>query len=57
MASLLGADYASSDDDGTSSKGNAEQMTAATPVVAAPDVSLDVWSHQSLNTFALANIL
>lgn len=42
MASLLGAAYDSSDDEAPKSN-----YTAATQVVAAPDVSLEVWSYTS----------
>lgn len=55
MALLLGADYTSSDEDMPSSAAKTEQTTTATSIVAAPDVSLDVWSHQSRNHDALTN--
>lgn len=42
MASLLGADYDSSSDDEV--KKSTPAVTAATQLVAAPDVNVEVWS-------------
>lgn len=42
MASLLGADYYSSDDDATTPQ--VATATSATKVVAAPEVNTEVWS-------------
>jgi hypothetical protein len=42
MASLLGADYNSSDDDATTPE--VATATPATKVVAAPEVNTEVWS-------------
>jgi hypothetical protein len=42
MASLLGADYNSSDDDATTPQ--VATATSATKVVAAPEVNTEVWS-------------
>lgn len=42
MASLLGADYYSSDDDATTPQ--VATATPATKVVAAPEVNTEVWS-------------
>lgn len=42
MASLLNADYDSSSDDGT--RPSMGKATPATNIVAAPDVSIEVWS-------------
>lgn len=42
---LLGAEYASSDDEVLPSISEDIKTTSATAVVAAPEVSLDVWSY------------
>ncbi|KAL8714603.1 MAG: hypothetical protein Q9220_001551 [cf. Caloplaca sp. 1 TL-2023] len=51
---LLGDAYASSDED-VSSTHFEEKAAAAAPVVAAPDISLDVWSHHFPQDDAKAN--
>ena len=48
--SLLGAYYASSDEDDSQVK-KSQPSTSATTLVAAPEVSIDVWSHKSLLHF------
>ena len=50
---LLGAEYASSDEDAPSSTVKASHPVAAAAVVAAPDVSLDVWSYHMLRNAPL----
>lgn len=42
MSSLLNADYDSSSDDGA--KSSVPKTTPATNIVAAPEVSIEVWS-------------
>ena len=54
---LLGQEYASSDEGGSPPAATGTTATMATPVVAAPEVSLDVWSYKSLVYRASANIL
>jgi len=44
---LLGTEYASSDEENTLTPAKGPARTAAASVVAAPDVSLDVWSRNS----------
>ncbi len=53
---LLGDDYASSENGTTPPPAEASQKIAATSIVAAPDVSLDVWSHKSMSWESKANI-
>ena len=43
---LLGVDYASSDEEASSSR-DQQRETLASAIVAAPEVSLDVWSYRS----------
>ena len=45
---LLGREYESSDEGGSPPPTKGSNTTMATQVVAAPDVSLDVWSYNSL---------
>ncbi len=45
---LLGQEYESSDEGGSPPATTGSITTIATPVVAAPEVSLDVWSYNSL---------
>ena len=45
--SLLGAEYVSSDDEPTEPKLEGA-VTNPTPIVAAPEVVIDVWSHNVL---------
>ena len=42
---LLGAEYASSDEESSPQASSEAPKSGAKSVVAAPDVSLDVWSH------------
>lgn len=44
MASLLGADYNSSDDESLSNPSKPQAATPATEIVAAPEVNTEVWS-------------
>lgn len=53
---LLGTEYESSDE-GSSPAPNKTNMTSATHVVAAPEVSLDVWSHKFLLLGVHSNIM
>ena len=46
--SLLGAEYASSDE-GEVINAKAHTQATATPVIAAPDVSVDVWSRYPMD--------
>ena len=57
VMALLGNEYASSDDEASSTVVETIQKASATPVVAAPDVSLDVWSRSSISQKLKANIL
>lgn len=52
---LLADEYNSSDEDGPITP--AEQSTSAPPVVAAPEVSVDVWSHQDVSSKLYTNIV
>ena len=54
---LLGDEYASSDEDTTTAPVAAPQRTFATSVVAAPDVSLDVWSYKSTDFESRINVV
>ncbi|KAL8919824.1 MAG: hypothetical protein Q9208_006557 [Pyrenodesmia sp. 3 TL-2023] len=54
---LLGDQYASSDEDSSKPVPRDETAIAATPVVAAPDVSLDVWSHSNHDHPASTNVM
>ncbi|KAG8533196.1 uncharacterized protein KY384_001979 [Bacidia gigantensis] len=54
--SLLGADYASSEDE-SPSRSNVLPKAAATKIVAAPEVTLDVWSYVFKSVVFQANIL
>lgn len=53
--SLLGTEYASSDEDSPSS-GKVSHTVPATAVLAAPDVSLDVWSYHMLRNAPLLTL-
>lgn len=54
---LLGAEYASSDEDTSLSVMKNTKSTTSTMVVAAPEVSLDVWSYSMLTLSAHADIM
>lgn len=54
---LLGDEYASSDDGAASPAGETFQKTVTAPIVPAPDVSLDVWSHKSMGPDLKTNIV
>ncbi|KAL8907755.1 MAG: hypothetical protein Q9207_001238 [Kuettlingeria erythrocarpa] len=54
---LLGDQYASSDDDSPNFPPKKGAATTATPVVAAPDVSLDVWFSSNQSPPASANVM
>lgn len=45
---LLGAEYASSDEEHEPSASKDDKMISSTTIVAAPEVSLDVWSQPSI---------
>jgi hypothetical protein len=55
MASLLGADYNSSDDDATTPQ--VATATPATKVVAAPEVNTEVWSLEQPDFYLLSKNL
>lgn len=42
---LLGVEYASSEEDSSPSNPMNGITTSGTPIIAAPEVSLDVWSY------------
>lgn len=53
---LLGPEYGSSDEENPALSGGVIQKTPTTPIVLAPDVSLDVWSHNLLPYNSSSNV-
>ena len=54
---LLGAEYTSSDEEASEPRPVDTRKTTATSIVAAPDVSLDVWSQNSVESDFISNIM
>ena len=53
---LLGDEYASSDEDSSFQNRNGDKPSVATEFIAAPEVSIDVWSYPSPKLGSNTNI-